>query len=193
MADINLIPQEVKENEKVEQSQRKLQFFSVGFLLFSAVLTILTLAFFAMYSSKQEDLIAKVEESTAVIDSYKSQEELIVVVKDKATAADSLLQSRVNFSDFLKKFSALAPQGVFFTSIKVTDSNLTMSGKARSSADVASLASSFVSGSINSLSAGEDGAYTFTASATLVGAEALVPAIAPSTNSNSDDELEGEL
>lgn len=180
MADINLIPQEERTNARVETLQKKLQLSSVGFLIFTAVLTILTLSLFAMFASRRSQLVAQVEEASAQINKLKAQEELIVVVKDKASAADKIISSRVDFPRAFDKFAALIPQGIYFTDIRVATGKIVMSGKAKTSADVAGLASSLVSASgteivsdvsIDSLSSDDNGIYSFVVSGKLVGAE----------------------
>ena len=178
MADINLIPQEEKENARVELLQKRLQFSAIGFLVLTTVLTILTLSLFTMFSSRRASLVVQVEDSSAEINRLKAQEELIVVIKDKTSVANQLISSRVEFSKVFEKFSQLVPQGIYFTDIRVAASKIVISGRAKTSSDVAGLASSLVSASgsevvsdvaIDSLSSGEEGIYMFVVSAKLAG------------------------
>lgn len=178
MSDINLIPQEEKESARAQLLQKRLQVASIGFLVLTAVLTILTLSFFAMFASRREKLIAEAEDNSAAINKFKAQEELVVVVKDKVSVANQILASRVEFSKVFEKFSQLVPQGVYFTDIRVAAGKMVISGRAKTSADVASLASSLVSASgsevvadvsVDSLSSDERGIYMFVISAKLVG------------------------
>lgn len=198
MADINLIPQEERTNAKVELLRRKLQFSSIGFLIFTAVLTILTLSLFAMFASKRSALIGEVEDNSAQINKLKAEEELIVVVKDKASAADKIVSSRVDFPKIFDKFSLLLPQDIYFTDVRVATGKVVISGKAKTSADVAGLASSLVSAngaeivsdvSIDSLSSDNEGIYAFVVSAKLVGAEPPVPSPVPANSVTEEKDL----
>ena len=180
MADINLIPQEEKASERVEAIQKRLQFFSVVFLIICAIAAVVTLGLFATFSSQRAELVAQVTDSSAKIDSLKSQEELLVVIKDKTSVAQTLISSRTDLADFFKKLASLLPQGVYFSDIRITEAKITFSGKAKSSADVAGLAASLTSSegakivsgvSIDSLSSNESGSYSFVASAKLAGVQ----------------------
>jgi hypothetical protein len=199
MADINLIPQEERANARAELIQKRLQFSSVGFLVFTAVLTILTLLFFAMFASKRAQLVAEIEDNSSKINRLKAQEELIVVVKDKASAADTIISSRIDFPVIFGKFSSLVPQNIYFTDIRVATGKIVISGKAKTSSDVAGLASSLVSASgaeivsdvsIDSLSSDDAGIYSFVASAKIVGAEPAKPVAATAPGAAAD---EGDL
>lgn len=178
MADINLIPQEERTNARVEGLQKKLQIYSVGFLILTAIVTIVTLVVFTMFSSKRAQLVSEVEELSASINKFKDREELIVVVKDKASAADKIISTRVEFTEVFDKFASLIPQGVYFTDIRVASGKIVLSGKAKTSADVAGLANSLSSASaaevvsdvsIDSMSSDVNGTYSFVASAKLIG------------------------
>lgn len=188
MADINLIPQDERNSVRAESVQKRLQISSIGFLIFTAVLTVITLSLFAMFASKKSALIADVEEHSAKINTLKAQEELVVVAKDKASAADKIIAGRVEFSEVFEKFAALIPQGIYFTDVRVTLGKIVISGRARTSSDVASLASSLVSArgteivsdvSIDSLSSDENGVYAFVLSAKLV-SQQVAAALTPS-------------
>lgn len=189
MADINLIPQEEKASERVESMQKRLQIFSVVFLIICAIAAVVTLALFATFSSKRTALVAQVSDSSAKIDSFKSQEELLVVISDKTSVASTLLTSRTDLADFFKKLAALLPQGVYFSDIRIAEGKISLSGKARSSSEIAGLATSLTSSegakivvgvSIDSLSSDESGAYSFVASAKLAGFQ--VPVSVPAAS-----------
>lgn len=178
MADINLIPPEEKESARIELLQKRLQIFSIGFLVMTAGLTILTLSFFAMSASRRTELIALVEDSSSQINKLKAHEELVVVVKDKVSVASQIITSRVELTEVFEKLSQLVPESVHFTDIRVAAGKMVISGRAKTSADVAGLATSLVSAggseivsdvSVDSLSSGEDGTYIFVISAKLVG------------------------
>src|SRR3990167_7876924 len=115
MADINLIPQEERSTERIENAQKKLQFVSIGFLVVTAIVTVITLSLFAAASSKRSNLVAEVEDASSKINRYKAQEELVVVAKDKASTAGQLVEGRVDYTKVFSVFSSLVPQGVYFT------------------------------------------------------------------------------
>lgn len=177
MPDINLIPEEAKKSEEFENLRSKISLASTVFLILTAIVAFVTLAFFAFFINKREQLIAKVEDVSATVNNYKTIEELIVVAKDKASVADNIPNSRLNKVTFYRTLTEIIPQNVYFTDIKINPKGSTMNGKARSSADVAGLISSLLSTkgsqiisdvSINSLVSNESGAYTFGLSLTLV-------------------------
>ncbi|MBI3282980.1 PilN domain-containing protein [Candidatus Curtissbacteria bacterium] len=195
MSDINLIPSEERASARVELLQKRLQIFSIGFLVTTAVLTILTLSLFAMFASRREKLIGEVEDNSQEINRLKAQEELVVVVKEKASVASQIVSSRVEFSRAFEKLSQLVPQGVYFTDIRVSAGKIVISGKARTSADVAGLASSLVSAtgsevvsdvSIDSLSSDDEGVYVFVVSAKLAGVQS--PKASASTQTTTSEE-----
>lgn len=201
MAEINLIPQEERANERVEHLQKRLQATSIGLLIFTAILTIVTLSLFAMFASARTKLIAEVDDYSSKINQFKTHEELIVVVKDKASAASQLISSRVEFPDVFDKFSQLIPQGIYFTDIRVATGKIVISGRAKTSADVAGLATSLVSASgsevvsdvsIDSLSSDDKGIYSFVVSAKLVESNTAQEseAIVPPGSSAEDEEEE---
>lgn len=197
MADINLIPQEERESARIELLQKKLQIFSIGFLVFTAVLTILTLSFFAMSISSRSKLIAEVEDASVQINRLKANEELVVVVKDKVSIANQIITSRVEFSEVFEKISRLVPEGVYFTDVRVAAGKMVISGRARTSADVAGLASSLLSASgsqivsdfsVDSLSSDEEGTYSFVISAKLVGQEPPQTNVSPASGQPAKSE-----
>lgn len=180
MADINLIPSEEKAHEGAERTDKKLQFVSIGVLVISAVVTLFTLIMYTKSVSEKNALILQVEENSAKINQYKPQEELLVVSKDKAGAADKVLSGRTDYAMFFTKLASIIPQGVYFTDIRISDSKITAPGRAKSSADVAGLVSALTTGSgpdiinsvsIDSLSSDEFGVYGFVISGKLAGAK----------------------
>src|SRR3989344_574080 len=200
MADINLIPQEERASERAQNLQHRLQFFSIGLLVLTALFTVATLVLFSSFSAKRAELVAQVEDSTSRINSYKAQEELMVVVKDKAGSAGKIINSRIEFVKMFDKFQGLIPQNVYFTDVRVASAKIIISGKARTSADVAGLASSFTSaggqeglseGSIDSLSAAEDGVYSFVLSAKVKGAELLAGGLGTAASSAGGNAPQG--
>lgn len=177
MPDINLIPQDERNSQRAESLQKRLQFASIGFLVMTAVLTIVTLVLFAATSSTRSKLIAQQQDASSKINRYKSLEELMVVAKDKAGTADKLMGSRVDFTKFFQKMATMIPQGVYFTDIRINNGKVVLSGRAKTSADVAVLVSSLSSTgrevisdlSVDSLSSDENGNFNFVASAKVVG------------------------
>lgn len=195
MSDINLIPQDERDSQRNETIQKKLQFASIGFLVVTAVLTVVTLSLFAATSSARSKLVAQQQDASSKINRYKSQEELVVVAKDKAAIADKLVGTRVDFTKFFQKFAPLIPQGVYFTDIRVNNGKVVFSGRAKTSADVAGFVSSLTSNtgreiisdlSVDSLSSDENGNYSFVASAKVIGfaAPSASGAAVGATNAN---------
>ena len=123
-------------------------------------------------------MIEEVNDYSTKIDQYKAQEELLVVTHDKAMAANTLIGSKPQYNSVFRKLSNLLPQGVYFNDMRIADTKVVFSGKARTSADIASLVSAFVSAdgarimntvSVDSLSSDELGNYSFVISARMIG------------------------
>ncbi|MBI2594524.1 PilN domain-containing protein [Candidatus Curtissbacteria bacterium] len=136
----------------------------------------MTLFFFTILASKRSELISEIESASNTINSYKASEELIVVLKNKVESADKILGSRTNYPNVFDTFSKLVPQGVYFADLKVSSGKVTISGKAKTSADVAGLVSSLLSAegtkvisaiSVDSLNSDEEGIYSFVISGKL--------------------------
>ena len=170
MSDINLVPQEEKATEHFESLKKRLSAASVVLLVLTAVLTLGVLVFFTTQVSKRTQLLSQVEESAQAINNYKSQEELLVVVKDKVGPAEQILGQRVEYHQTFADLAKLVPVGVYFTDIKFAQGKISMNGKAKTSADVAGLVSSLLSAegskiisnvTIDTLAADETGSYTF--------------------------------
>src|SRR3990167_3992439 len=170
MSDINLVPQEEKATEHFESLKKRLSAASVVLLVLTAVLTLGVLVFFTTQVSKRTQLLSQVEENAQAINNYESQEELLVVVKDKVGPAEQILGQRVEYHQTFEDLAKLVPVGVYFTDIKFVQGKISMNGKAKTSADVAGLVSSLLSteGSkiisnvtIDTLAADETGSYTF--------------------------------
>ena len=170
MSDINLVPQEEKATEHFESLKKRLSAASVVLLVLTAVLTLGVLVFFTTQVSKRTQLLSQVEESAQAINNYKSQEELLVVVKDKVGPAEQILGQRVEYHQTFADLAKLVPVGVYFTDIKFVQGKISMNGKAKTSADVAGLVSSLLSAegskiisnvTIDTLAADETGSYTF--------------------------------
>lgn len=178
MTDINLLPQEEKANEKYYKLVHRLQFFSIGVLAVVAVVTVVTLVLFTSFSSKRSSLVLQLEDLSSQVNSYKSQEELIVVVKDKVHAAEELTSVRIDYQNFFSKLAQIVPQGIFFTDFRVSANKAVISGRAKNSGDVASLVSILTSSSgtqllsdasLDTLSSDETGVFSFVISAKIVG------------------------
>ena len=170
MPDINLVPQEEKATESFESLKKRLSVASVVLLVLTAVFTMVVLVFFTTQVSKRTQLFAKVEESAQAINSYRQQEELLVVAKDKVGLAEQILGQRVEYHKTFADFAKLVPQGVYFTDVKFAQGKIIMNGKAKTSTEVAGLVSSLLSAdgskivsnvTIDSLAADETGTYTF--------------------------------
>lgn len=178
MADVNLLPQEERAQEKFLALLKKLQISAVGLLIVTAVATIIVLAFFLSLSSKRLELISQLEEGISRVERQKATEELVLVVRDKTAAAQGLLTSRIELVKIFTKLAQIVPGGVYFTDLRVAAGKLVISGKAASSADLAGLVSALVSGrgaeivsgvTVDSLSADEAGIYSFVISSKIAG------------------------
>lgn len=178
MADINLLPEEEKSQEKFLLLSKRLQMASVGFLILTALLTVLTLVLYTTFSSKRTQLVSQIEDASSTIVSLKAQEELLVVVRDKTSASLDLLAARVEFANFFNKLANFVPQGVFFTDVRFLSGKAVFSGKAKTSGDVATLVSTLSSArgaeivsnlAVDALSSDEAGIFSFVISAKLVG------------------------
>ena len=177
MADINLLPSEEKTAERIDLARKKLLFVSIAVLVFTAILTLATLVFFTRLVSVRKDMFAKVEESTAQISDLKTTEELITVVKQKASTAHKIISARSNISYVFDQLKQLTPQEVYFSDLRISSGKIVISGKAKSSKDMNWLIKNLTEEgagivsdvAIDSLSSDETGAYTFAISAQLVG------------------------
>ena len=174
MAEINLLPVEEKASESLTNSQKKVTFVSFGVLIVTAVATVAILILFTIYAGQRNKLLEANAQFTGKIESLKNVEELLTVASKKVTTGEKVLSTRLEYTDFFNNFSALVPQGVYFSSIKITGSKISISGKAKTSADVAGFVSQLVSNSgsklvsgaiIDSLNSDEKGVYTFSMTA----------------------------
>lgn len=178
MADINLLPAEEKANERYYALVHRLQIASVGILAVTAIVTIVTLALFTSASSRRSSLVSELSDLSFQVNSLKAQEELIVVVKDKVRTSEQLSTSRIEYHNFFNKLAQIVPSGIFFTDFRVAAGKAVISGRARTSGDVASFVSSLTGAagtelvsdvSIDTLSSDETGVFSFVISAKVVG------------------------
>lgn len=177
MPDINLLPETERSQERIDDVRKKLSIVSIGLLAITALFTFVTLIFFQMQASKKNNLVSQIQDNSSQINSLKATEELIVVIKGKTTAAENVLKVRQDVPVFFGKLAELVPEGVSFSDMRFTGEKVVISGKARSSAEIAGLVSSLSSSqgshiisnvSIDSLSSTENGNYSFVLSAQLV-------------------------
>lgn len=170
MADINLLPVEEKAQERIQALQKKLSIASIAALVITAVFTMITLVFFTSLVSQRNELVSAASDASSKIESQKEVEELLVVTKSKAMAAAKILDARADHSDAFAKLSELVPQNVYFSDMKFSTSKLVVSGKAKTSTDMAGLVSSFLSDkgsqliagiTVDSLGSDETGEYQF--------------------------------
>lgn len=173
MADINLLPSEERAHEQFALLQKRLSIFAIALLGVTAIATLVTLVLYTSSVSKRTRLVSEIEDSSKRIEDTKANEELIVVVKEKAQAGDKILSSRTNHPEIFDKLALLIPTGVYFTDVKFAQNKAAISGKASSSANVAGLISSllstegtklFSSVTMDSLSSDESGVFTFSMS-----------------------------
>lgn len=174
MADINLLPSEEKTSDSLNSLQKKLTIVSIVVLAIVAVFTVVTLVLFTTAKSRETQLKADIEKAASDVAANKATEELLTVVSKKATSANKVIAGRLIYTDVITKTAELMPTDVYFSDLKITGSKLTTSAKAKTSADVANLVSSFVTSaegkklfssiSIDSLATDADNNYAFSVS-----------------------------
>lgn len=177
MADINLLPAEERESERYFLLVKRLQVAAVGTLVVTAILVIVTLVMFTTFSTRRASISSQIEDLSSRINGLKAQEELIVVTKDKVANAARLSVARVEYHSLFNKLAAIIPQGVYFTDVRVTSGKAVISGKARSSSDLAGLVSALTSAkgaeiisdvSLDTLSSDEAGIFAYVISGKVV-------------------------
>lgn len=180
MANINLLPVEEKAKVSFGSIQRRVLFGSIVLTVVTGVVTLGILGYFSTLSSARDRSILQVEQSAQQINSYKSTEELLVVIHDKVSDSQKIRDGRLNIDNVFSNLSKLIPQGVYFSDIKFAGNSVSVIGKARTSADAAGLVSSLVSAqaalvfsdvNMDSLATDENGNYTFSLSMNLVSNE----------------------
>jgi Tfp pilus assembly protein PilN len=146
-------------------------------LVVTAVLTIVTLVLFLSFASKNKSLEEEIANDSLRVNQLKSREELLLVIKDKLSVALILLGTRQNYPSFFEELSTLVPRDLYFTDMKVTGDEIIISGKARTSSDIAGFANALLSlegasiisnVGIDSLSSDETGVYTFVVSGMII-------------------------
>jgi len=176
MAEINLIPEEERKSESIENIKGKITLVSIALLVLTAISAFVTLAFFTFLINEREKHINRVEEAVIEVDSYKDVEELLVVAKDKASSALLIQKSSKDKVMLLTEFAQLIPQDVYFTDVSVNSKSISLNGLARTSADVAGLVSSMKSSNgsnivsnvqLGNLSTDNTGIYQFNMTADL--------------------------
>lgn len=145
MAEINLMPTEDKASEGLHKLQKKLSVVSVLVLCVVAAFTVVTLVMYTSAKAEEAKLKVRIEKAAVEINSQKSAEELITVIGKKTEVADRAISTRLVYTDILNRMAALMPQNVYFGDLKVDGNKISTSAKAKTSADVAGLVSSFVS------------------------------------------------
>ncbi|OGD83208.1 hypothetical protein A2165_04230 [Candidatus Curtissbacteria bacterium RBG_13_40_7] len=177
MAEINLLPLEEKANEQFLLLSKRISIASIILLVFTAIFALGTLAYYSSLAAKRSELVNQLEVRSQEIESLKASEELIVVVSEKASAADQILSTRFNHGEIFNSLTEIIPKDVYFTDIRFSGDKTAISGKAKTYADVAGLVSSFLSEegnkifsniSIDSLSSDESGEFAFSITAQLV-------------------------
>ena len=177
MTEINLLPVEDKSTETQKGIVKKLSVVAGVVLVATAALALVTLVMFTNLASERQKLNTKIDSNTSEIASFKSIEELITVTKDKASVADKILSARTDQVNVFNQFSQIVPVNVYFTDIKFTGGKANLSGKAKSSADIAGFISSLASDqgakimsnvNIDTLGSDQGGVYSFSISAEFV-------------------------
>lgn len=174
MAEINLLPSEEKTSDSLNSLQKKLTILSVVVLVVVAVFTVVTLVLFTTAKTRESQLKADIEKAAGEVAANKLTEDLLTVVSKKAISANKVISGRLIYTDVITKIAELMPKDVYFSDLKIAGSKLTTSAKAKTSADVANLVSSFVTSeegkklfssiSIDSLATDADNNYAFSVS-----------------------------
>ncbi len=144
MADINLLPSEEKSSDTLNSLQKKLTIFSVAVLAVVAVFTVVTLISFTTAKSAESQLKVDIEKATGDVAANKTTEGLLTIISKKVTSANKVISGRLIYTDVLTKMAELMPTDVYFSDLKITGAKISTSAKAKTSADVANLVSSFV-------------------------------------------------
>lgn len=174
---INLLPTEEKQAESFNTAEKRILYGSLALIAVTGVITFVLLGFFSVLASARSDLISQIEASAGEINSFKQNEELVVVVKDKAGDAEEIINSKIDNNKIFGRLSELVPQGVYFSDIKFNGNSVSVTGKARTSADAAGLVSSLASEkgaelfsdvNMNSLASDSNGNYQFTLTMNIV-------------------------
>lgn len=139
------MPTEDKASEALGKIQKKVTIASVAVLGVVAIFTLVTLIFFTAAKSEEAKQKSRISEASAQINSQQSTEELLTVVGKKAEVADKAITTRLVYTDILNKIATLMPQNVYFGDFKLEGPKISTTAKAKTSADVAGLVSSFVS------------------------------------------------
>lgn len=200
MANINLLPVEEKEAESFIAIQRRFLFGSIAVIIITGVITFGILGSFSILASKRAEWISAVEQSAQDINSLKSSEELMVVVGDKVSDGEKIINSRTDLNKIFGGLSDLTPRDVYFSDLKFLGGKILVSGKAKTSADTAGLVSSLVSAhgaqlfsevTMDTLSSDEKGGYVFALSMNLAGVKSPAVDVNAKSGTNTpkgDDE-----
>lgn len=174
MADINLLPTDAKSSDNLGAIQKKLTFGSILILAVVAVFTVVTLVMFTQAKSQETQLKDRLEKAASDVGANQLAEELLTVVNKKADSANKIIDGRIIYTDVVTKIAELMPTDVYFNDLKISDTKLSTTAKAKTSADVANLVSSFVTSdegkklfssvNIDSLATDEKGNYSFSVS-----------------------------
>lgn len=178
MANINLLPAEEKSAANFGFVQKKFLVGSVLVIVLTGLVTFGILGFFSIEAAKSKELNSQVEQSVAEINSYKPVEELLVIVHDKVSDGQQIIDGRVDVNQVFTNLSELIPREVYFSDIKFAGDKIAFTGKAKTSSDAAGLVSSlaspqaakiFTNVNMESLSTDEKGNYSFTLSMKIAG------------------------
>lgn len=174
MADINLLPTDEKSSDNLGAIQKKLTFGSILILAIVAIFTVVTLVMFTQAKSQETQFKNRLEKAASDVGANQLAEELLTVVNKKADSANKIIDGRIIYTDVVTKIAELMPTDVYFNDLKISDTKLSTTAKAKTSADVANLVSSFVTSeegkklfssvNIDSLATDEKGNYSFSVS-----------------------------
>ncbi|OIP97225.1 hypothetical protein AUJ94_02720 [bacterium CG2_30_40_12] len=133
MQDINLIPEELKKQKKLELQLKGLFKTSLGFLILSILTSAGLLVYKTSLDKSLSDLIVKIDTEEQKISALESMESKMYVLGEKLVFAQKILNSRLNYSSLLREFGGVLPSGVYLTDVAIASSDKTTIGGITSS------------------------------------------------------------
>ncbi|MFH1566232.1 MAG: PilN domain-containing protein [bacterium] len=133
MQDINLIPEELKNQKKREIQLKGLFKGSLIFLIVSVVISAGLLAYKLFLDKNIATLNSEISSEEQKIVSLKAMESKMVLLGEKLIFIQSVLDSRLEYSTLLKDIGNILPSGVSLTSLTISSSDKATIGGVTSS------------------------------------------------------------
>lgn len=133
MQDINLIPEELKNQKKREIQLKGLFKGSLIFLIVSVVISAGFLAYKLFLDKNITTLNSEISSEEQKIVSLKAMESKMVLLGEKLIFIQSVLDSRLEYSTLLKDIGNILPSGVSLTSLAISSSDKATIGGVTSS------------------------------------------------------------